>query len=286
MKIFNTVLPVVLFSAALSAQTIDPRKTGNVPIAFYGKVIDQSNQPVAGVDVRLEIHFGYLTSPTSGEVRSKPVSLTTDTNGIFVLTGENGSYVQFLTIEKEGYKLLPKQEKMGFMYYPKPPNLGVNNPVVFKMWKQRGAEPLIASGWHGNVTCDGVPLIFDLRNGKLAKDGNLRITCTRVPLQIVPREHKRYDYSFQIAMLGGGIQTTEDEFTYLAPEGGYAPSITLGAKADNTKWVGNVKQEFYIKTVDGHYGRLSVDWYADLSSPTHFEWDSSINPSGSRNLER
>jgi len=29
-----------------------------------------------------------------------------------------------------------------------------------------------------------------------------------------------------------------------------------------------------------------VDWYAAQNAPNHFEWDCSINPSGSRNLER
>jgi hypothetical protein len=75
-------------------------------------------------------------------------------------------------------------------------------------------------------------------------------------------------------------------WAYVAPESRYSPTLNIGQKADATNWVGKVKQEFYIKTAEGHYGRLSVDWYTPQTTPTHFEWDCSINPSGSRNLER
>jgi hypothetical protein len=273
-------------STMLFAQTEDPHKTGNVPITFYGKVIDQNNQPVPDVRVEVRILEGYEKSPGEYKQKVDNTSLVTDVGGQFVLDNVNGSYIEFNSIAKDGYQLSPRQTKANYLYYPSKFHPDVNNPVVFKMWKQTGAEPLAHSAWQGNVTPDGTLMAFDLLDGKKAKDGNLQITCTRVPLDILPREHKRYDYSFRIDVLGGGVLPTEDEFTYLAPEGGYVPSITIGAKADDPKWIGNVKQEFYIRTADGHYGRLSVDWYADLTSPTHFEWDCSINPSGSRNLER
>jgi hypothetical protein len=46
MKTFDIVLIAFFLPAILSAQTIDPRKTGNVPITFYGKLVDQNNEPV------------------------------------------------------------------------------------------------------------------------------------------------------------------------------------------------------------------------------------------------
>jgi len=287
--IMKTVIAIMLsclLPALLIAQTDDPHITGNVPISFYGKVVDQNNQPISDVKVQLEIRVGKFTSPTTSKEKWVPISLASDANGNFTLADVKGSFVQFKVVEKNGYKLLPKQVKAGFMYYPETFHADSNNPVVFKMWKKHGEEPLVDSAWHGNIACDGTLMTFDLQNGKQDKDGSLQITCTRVPLDIVPRENKRYDYNLQIAIVGGSIQSTDDEFTYLAPEGGYVPSLTLGAKAEDPKWAGNVKQEFYIKTADGHYGRLSIDWYAELTSPTHFEWNCTINPLGSRNLER
>ena len=100
-----------------------------------------------------------------------------------------------------------------------------------------------------------------------------------------PRVHP-FDYSFEIAVLGGGIQQARDEFTYWSPETGYQPTVTISQRAGDTNWYGRVTEEFYIKTADGQYGRLSVDWYASQQSPTHLDWNCSINPSKSRNLER
>jgi hypothetical protein len=214
MKMLITTLAACLLPVALTAQVEDPHVTGNVPITFYGKVVDQNNQPVSDVKVRLEVRVGYFTSPTTGKERWDPVFLETDTNGNFVLDSVKGGFVQFTSIEKEGYKLLPAQVKAGFMYYPRQFHADPTNPVVFKMWKKQGAEPLVGSVWHGNVPCDGTVMTFDLLTGKRVKDGNLQIACTRVPLNIIPRENKRYDYSLQIAVLGGSIQPTEDDFTY------------------------------------------------------------------------
>jgi protocatechuate 3,4-dioxygenase beta subunit len=116
MNTFVATLAACLFAVGLMAQDEDPHVTGNVPITFYGKVVDQNNRAVAGVKVWLEYRVGYFTSPTSGKERWLPVSLTTDTNGNFILDGVKGGFVQFSSIEKDGYKLLPNSplKKAGF----------------------------------------------------------------------------------------------------------------------------------------------------------------------------
>jgi len=273
----------------LTAQTENPHITGNVPIAFYGKVVDQDNHPVSNVTVRLDVRVGYFTSPTTGGERWDPVTLESDNDGNFVLSNTNGSFVQFTSIEKEGYKLAPAQVKANFMYYPRQFHPDSANPVVFKMWKKHGEEPLVGSSWHGKVACDGAMQRFDLLNGHPSADGNLEIICSRTPINLPPANIKPYTYRFQITVIGGGIQATDDEFTYLAPENGYAPSLTFGQTAEDPKWDRRtpIPKDYYIKTADGHYGRLSVDWdLAFAQSPTILKWDCSINPSGSRNLER
>ncbi|MGA2177636.1 MAG: carboxypeptidase-like regulatory domain-containing protein [Verrucomicrobiota bacterium] len=287
MNAFTATLAAWLFPAALMAQAEDPHITGNVPIAFYGKVVDQNNRPVSDVKVCLEVRVGYYTSPTTGRERWDPISVETDAEGNFVLNNVMGGFVQFKTIEKEGYKLLPKQAKEGFMYYPAQFHPDSNNPVVFKMWKKGGAEPLAGSAWHGKVACDGTPIGFDLLSGKQTKDGNLRIICTLTPTDAKWGNQILSDYKLQISITGGEIQRTSDDFTYLAPEKGYLPSVTIEEKAaDPNHRNAELEQEFYIKTPEGRYGRLSIDWAAWQKPPTHLEWDCSINPSGSRNLER
>jgi hypothetical protein len=271
----------------LIAQDEDPHVTGNVPITFYGRVVDQKNQPVPGVMVALEYRFGYFTSPTTGKERWAPVSLTTDTNGDFVLDGVKGGFLQFMSVKRDGYKLLPKQAKAGFMYYPPQFRPNSNSPIIFKMWKMTKAEPLTCSSWHGKVPCDGTPVEFDLLSGKRMNHGNLRISCTLVPTAAKWGNQHLSDYKCTMAIVGGAIQPTLDDFTYLAPENGYQPTVTIEEKAaDPNHRDAELEQEFYIKTADGDYGTLSLDWSAWQKPPTHLEWDASINPSGSRNLER
>jgi hypothetical protein len=286
MKIFILALLSIALSVPLVAQTEDPHKAGNVPISFYGKVVDQSNQPVADVKVEMGILSGYLKSPQEFKQKVTNAALLTDADGRFALENASGSSIQLNAITKDGYKLSPKQAKAAYLYYPPEFHPDVNNPVVFQMWKMQGAESLLNSSWHGKVHCDGTLLAFDLRSGKPTNDGDLQIVCIRTPLSSPPPGNAHFDYKFQITLISGGIQPTGDEFTYLAPETGYSPSFTVEQKADDPKWWGRVTKEFYIKTSDGHYGRLFVDWYAAQNSPNHIEWDCSINPSGSRNLER
>jgi hypothetical protein len=274
------------WSAIVSAQTEDPHKTGNVPIVFYGKVVDQSNHPVANVEVGLGILVGYLNSKQEFKQKVENTSLVTDGEGKFVLDNKNGSSIQFNSIVKDGYRLSLKQAKATYLYNPSVFHPDLNNPVIFKMWKKQGDEPLVGSVWHGQVACDGTVNRFDLLHGSKSAEGSLEIICNRTPLQIQRPGRHPFDYRFQISAIGGGIQRAEDEFTYLAPETGYEPILTIAQTANDSNWHGRVKQEFYIKTKEGHFGRLSVDWYASQTSPTHFEWDCSINPSGSRNLER
>jgi hypothetical protein len=217
---------------------------------------------------------------------STSTTLQSDQDGKFELSGVTGYCVNITTIEKEGYQLSPKTERcyvFGFVPHYKPDPA---NPVVFKMWKLAGKEPLVGSAWHGKVACDGTTNRFDLYTGKPNADGNLEIMCKRVSVASAPHGHGEFDLTFEVAVLGGGIQPTDDEFTYRPLETGYAPTFTVDQKADAPKWRPDVNQEFYIKTPDGRYGRLHVDWDAWQTPPTHLEWDCSINPSGSRNLER
>jgi len=290
----NQPLPIVLIlwglwplSSISQIGVADP-VTGNATINFWGRVVDQDGNPLMGAKVNLTLNYGWIKSPTEGGMKEDKMSLETDENGNFALSNTQGHGIEVKAIDKAGYKLSEKVTRSyayswsADIFHPDP-----NKPVVFKMWKQRGAEQLVQPrSWNGQVACDGTTNRFDLLQGKRNAGGDLEIACFRNPLKLPPASNAPYDYGLQIAIIGGGIQTTEDEFTYLAPESGYSSSLTFGQKADDPKWVGKVKQEFYIKTADGHFGRLAIDWYAWQQFSTHLDWNCSINPSGSRNLER
>jgi hypothetical protein len=273
-----------LLACLLPISAISQTAEGNVPIAFYGKVVDQNALPIAGATVKLKVITSHFATATTEE---KEYPLETDANGAFTLTSAFGVSLFITSIQKPGYELSKKAD-LGYVYaltgsfHPDPAS-----PVVIRMWKIAGKEPLVGSAWHGRVACDGTANRFDLYTGKPSADGTLEITCTRTPLNFEITSRQPFDYKCEVVIIGGGIQPTADEFTYRTPESGYSPNVTIDRKPGDPKWGGGLRQEFYIKTAKGEYGRLAVDWDAGhRPAPTHFEWNCSINPSGTRNLER
>ena len=113
----------------------------NIPLSFYGRIVDQDDKPLVGVRVKLEARAEYFEENRS-EV--KPYALETDKNGNFTLTGAVGSTVNILSITNEGYELSAKVKRGyvytwgGDMFHP-----DAANPVIFKMWKKGIKEPLI-----------------------------------------------------------------------------------------------------------------------------------------------
>ncbi len=283
----KTLVAVALLSLApilAMAQLDEFHTTGNMPIDFYGKAVDQDGRPLAGVKVRAEIMRVEQTAPTEGGVKLDKVDLESDQNGDFSIVNAKGRSVQVLSVTKKGYEVSPKAVAT-YGYYPDQAPRDPNSPVVFKMWKKQGAQPLAHLAWRGQITCDGQPMSFELQEKAQTDYGQMQIACTRTPLVSPPPGSGQFDYKFEITVVGGGIHTTEDEFMYLAPESGYTSSFTIERKAGDTNWNGKVPQQYYVKTADGHYGKLTVDWSAAFGSPTPLRWECFVNPTGSRNLE-
>jgi len=130
----------------------------NIPITFYGKVIDQNGSPVAGAKVDLKVGIDHFELNTSEE---KDYTLEADQNGNFILTNAFGSGFDISSIGKTGYELSKNTQRsyeytVGYIFHPDP-----NNPVIIKMWKKQGKEKLTHSAWHGKVACDGITNQFE-----------------------------------------------------------------------------------------------------------------------------
>jgi hypothetical protein len=284
LKLNAIIVFMVSICAFLSPAQL--RVSENVKIGFYGQVLDQHGKPVIGAEVTFDFVKSFMEE---NRTQSRPMKLQTDNEGKFALTGVVGYGLDGLSIRKDGYELSKKTRK-SYVFGLRPdykPNQ--DSPVIFKMWKLTGKEPLVGSSWHGKVVCDGTVHRFNLLTGHPDASGNLQILCLREPLNLPPANTNSFTYKLGITIVGGGIQLTNDEFAYLAPASGYLSNLTYGQNDSDANWDRRtpMPKEFYIKTADGHYGRLFVDWdFAFWQSPTLLKWDCSINPSGSRNLER
>jgi len=286
----NNYLKATIFAIILGLTTVvsdaQLRTQENVPVGFYGKVVDQDGRAVAGANVSLDFIVSHMDEDRT---ETKPFTMQTDQDGKFELTGVIGYGIDKFVIQKDGYQLSKKTLRSYVFGHKTGYKPNHDSPVIFRMWKEAGKEQLVGSSWHGKVACNGTTNRFDLFHGRRSADGSLEIVCTRVPLNLPPANTAPFTWNVQITVVGGAIQPTNDEFTYLAPETGYLPLLTYGQQANDPKWDRQMPmpKDYYIKTSDGHYGHLSLEWdRAFWQSPMIVKWDCSVNPSGSRNLER
>jgi hypothetical protein len=256
------------FMSAQNAKSLD----------FYGKVIDQNGDPIAGVKVKAGV--GRITSLT--ESGGEKYYTETDSAGKFSFVGIHGAGVGFL-LSKDGYSFSQRQPASSRPkdYVPDP-----KNSVVFTMWKLQGAVPMVHTAFEGRVPYDGQTTTFDLFAGRKANGGDLRITLTRNPLQ-VRRGVDRFDWTVQIQMAGGGLVEASDLYPYEAPESGYQPMFDLSVAKESPNWTQRLTKTYFIQTAKGDYGRVNIDLTVDSERPqgTGIAIETWLNPSGSRDLE-
>jgi hypothetical protein len=262
-------------------------QNSNVPIQFYGVVLDQDDQPIPGVKVTLSIRTAQ--EPLPGAIRDEfvKVTLTTDPQGKFSITDAKGALLTMKSIEKEGYEASVQAVNRGYWYWRSEelihhPDAG--KPEVFRMWKKAGAERLVRKGISAPLRYDGLAATFNLVGDQAADD--LRVTLTRNPRQITLGQ-RNYEWTFTIEVPGGGLIESQAEQMYRAPAEGYQPRLVFQMPADAKEWADEKTFELYLKLRNGGaYGRATVKVLVGSDrQTTPFYITSYINPSGSRNLE-
>lgn len=248
---------------------------------FYGKVIDQHGDPVAGVTATgtaLEIQGVDV-----GEKRSS-FTTTTDALGNFQFTGLHGWRLN-VEVQRAGYEM-----KVTPATY-RPPNPEVKTTaeqrVTFVMWKLTGPEPMVHANIRNSIPCDGTATHFDLLTGRRVKSGgDLTVRLTRTPLNIDGRTPFDWNVTFEVE--GGGLVPITDLYPNEAPASGYQSSITFERHAgDQVPNPSQMSANYYFKARDGKvFGRVAIRVYANFQPPpTAFRAEIFANPAGSRILE-
>ena len=96
------LLTPIVVMLALIARPIWERICGNSPIAFYGKIVDDNGNGVAGVEVNFDILYSdqrAIPVPFGRVEKQRHESVTTDARGDFALKGVYG-YSVYLTPAK------------------------------------------------------------------------------------------------------------------------------------------------------------------------------------------
>lgn len=239
----------------------------------YGKVVDQSGNPLAEVKVvgNVDLAFGD----------SKAYKTTTDAQGLFHFLGLRGQGLG-VELEKNGYYfdyMSPSADRPN-SYLPDP-----NNPLIFTMWKLRGAEPMVHDKLHAYIPCDGSIIKFDLLTGKKSLDGDFNVSLTRNPVSIV--RSKPFAWSVTLEVTNGGLQAITNVYPNEAPAEGYQSKITFDFQPNSKEWTSHFTPKFYFKAKNGQvFGRMAINIMSDFQPPpTLFDAEIYANPGGSRNLE-
>ena len=251
------------------------------PQDFYGKVIDQNGDPVAGA-----VAVGTLMQLQGFDVPEKRETLRThtDANGEFEFVGIRGWQLA-VAVEKKGFEMGHNPGVFRPAY--KENSAFRTERALFRMWKVNGAEPMIHKKIEARISCDGSPITVDLLTGQRAeKGGDLTLSLTRKPLNI--DLGKPFDWSLKLTVAEGGLIEITDYYPNQAPMDGYESVISKEIHAGPPHFTGNAfDHSYYFKSRDGKvYGRMKVHIQADYQPPpTRFEIEVFANPAGSRNLE-
>jgi hypothetical protein len=268
----------------------DLAQKSNRPIQFYGKVIDQNENPIPGVKVTLGIRTAK--EPVAGLVGDAfdyPV-VTTDAKGRFSITDAKGALLTVKSLEKPGYEASIKTINKSYWYWRDPSQVFTpdpDSPEVFRMWKKEGAEKLVLQDRMTRIPYNGSAVTFDLLSGRQsATGGDLRVTLIRKPEQIQWGQ-RNYEWALTVEAVDGGVIESNDEQMFRAPEAGYLPKVVFHMSADAPDWSDEKSMALYVKSRGGkQYGRVELSVMVGSDKPTTgFSFRSAVNPSGSRNLE-
>ena len=275
-------------------------ESGMLNIEFYGKVVDQFDEPVVDAEITVGVTTIYAPKGT------KAVMLKTNEQGLFTLQ-DVGTLVYIRKIEKHRYEFTyEKNPKRGYRYStPSGPyhSPDPNSPVVFYMRKKGEIAWLLADGYSGNLWFDANEVesisfyLFktgwineNLESGRIPGEKFKRKSVPsyrKGPKDVRadgrPTEDGLYEVCFTPLHEDSGI-IISDKLLYEAPAEGYEPNAIILVDPDlpesKTK-----KQYLYIKTEGGKfYSRINLQ-PSGRTDKVLVEIQRFTNPTGSRNLE-
>jgi hypothetical protein len=249
------------------------------PITFYGRVLDQNNQPIAGASVKLAANDKPLLSPSE-------YHRTTDSGGLFSISGIVGLTL-LVEVSKPGYRIVPADEppptssgvfEFGLGTHPHQPDK--KRPVVFRLLRIGNLEPLVKVGRQTfPVSVDGSQAVISLDS----HGGHAVVLHCWSSEGTRPPGQRQYDWRMEVAVQNGGIVRRNGGFE--APEQGYLVQevIDMPASLPRGRWDTAAQRSYFVHFDDNTFARVDFDMRVEGE---FVDWESFFNPQpGSRNLE-
>jgi hypothetical protein len=236
------------------------RKAYSHPIEFYGKVVDQDENPVPGADA----HFTWAKPPPHEYGNESNVQ--SDADGRFELKGAFGRTLT-VRVAKNGY-YFPDGQRIGFNYAPEEENFKAdpNNPVIFRLRKKGLGVAVITSQYgvnsHLGISApkDGAPVWVDFFQRKVGGSGQMKVSkLTPERIRGGSRDAKEWRLTLSIPD-GGFVEVVDDQFPFYPPETGYRPVLDFHYPPDLEGWTDTIKRQYYIAFGNPRrYGRIKID---------------------------
>jgi hypothetical protein len=250
-------------------------KLESTPISFYGRVVDENNQPVRGAQTSYTVHHLTLSgnAATVGPRTDLEGRFEVHTNGpkITVSVSHPNYYVQ-----KESEREVDYSGRTGGTT-----DIATRErPLLFHLRRKGEAEPLV----HGrsqniHLPLDGQPTEVLLRHVGGPK---VTIALKSTSAQLPRNEFRRFDWSISISVAGGGLIERSDSLDFEAPASGYLPTVDIQMPAQLANWDSHVEKQYFLYSPDRTYSRVTFE-VSGRTGIGRLEWF--LNPSGSRNLE-
>lgn len=256
-----------------------------VPVRFYGRVIDQNGEGVAGARVNMVIGGGGSLAPGTGLTYFE-----TDAEGYFEVRAK-GQGVSILSVEhsqiadvffrnrhdgrKETATDLEATDRWGghsnWHSYERR-----EKPFEIRAWRVTKFEKIISKSGAYHIPVNGERVIID---------HTLKVTCQRNDMS----DYEDYgNWSITMSPVEGGIQETDALYLNEAPQGGYVPEITVSKRKsdpDYTHVIHPARHYYYWAKNGSIYGSLEISFDPfSKKDKCILMTKMKINPSGSRNL--
>ena len=184
----------------------DPQYEWKTPIEFYGKVLDEDGNPVAGATADIS----WTDMSPNG---SSNTQVTSDGAGLFSITRVSGKHMT-VQVTKHGYYRETSKGRSSYEYagfweptYHEPNS---SSPIIFYLRKKGISEPLILRGpILLGAPNDGRPINIDLTTGRKTSDGSGNIVLR---ISKGPKTNKRFDWTAIIEGVdGAGLIESKDD---------------------------------------------------------------------------
>jgi hypothetical protein len=244
------------------------------PIVFYGKVIDEKDQPVVGAEIKYSCNSIDATLTQEEHYEGKAYS---DAEGMFKIEGIKGIALTLNEVTHADYYASTKN-KDGIGYAlgrdPNVPDVP-EKAWVFRMYKKKVPVALISGSEGLKASINGAPGVI-----RLGRQGQVQVEAWANP----PAAYtgKSFDWRVRFSVPGGGIIESTQEFNFEAPQNGYNPSVEINMTSSQKNWAESVRKT-YILNLGKAYARMNV--YVNAGQQIFVSADYLINPTGSPNLE-